>query len=237
VTSVLAASLALSTARADPQRCPLIGDDRESFDSANGKVFAAPGPKQKSTLVFRRLGSAAEAVEKLWEMPGWHPWSYVSDDGEYLVWCLGMPSGRRRRPDEVMVSVFRRGTLVTAIRLNQIVVDPTSMGPSRTAAYPWGECKGFVALHDFSLLTLESRRLIYDVTTGELVEAVFVDRGKPPSETTMDDLWDDPPMGRTLPGTVSATPRREACCAGRGRPGTAEQPAAGPRRGLDGVSR
>jgi hypothetical protein len=111
-----------------------------------------------------------------------------------------------------MVSVFRRGTLVSAIRLDQIVVDPTSMGPSRTAPYPWGECKGFVSLHDFSLLTLESRRLIYDVTTGGLVESVFVDRGKPPSKTTMDDLWDDPPVGRTLRATGGATAPREACC-------------------------
>jgi hypothetical protein len=195
---VVMASGALSEARADPQHCPLIEDDRKSFDSANRRFFATAGPRGKSTIVFRRLGPGPKDVEKFWEMPGWISEPELSDDGEYLVWCRGGPSGPRRRLDEVMVSIFRKGSLVSVIRLNQIVLDPMKMGPRPTGAYPWGACKGFVGLHDYSLATVESRRLIYDVTTGELVEAVFVDRGKPASQTTMDDLWDDPPVGRTL---------------------------------------
>jgi hypothetical protein len=183
------------------------------------------GPRGKSTIVFRRLGPGPKAVEKLWEMPGWISEPELSDDGEYLVWCREGPSGPRRRLDEVMVSIFRKGSLVSAIRLNQIVLDPRKMGPRPTGAYPWGACKGFVGLHDYSLVTRESRRLIYDVTTGELVEAVFVDRGKPASQTTMDDLWDDPPVGRTLHRSEDNPASLEPCCGGNGGTSAAPPPA------------
>jgi hypothetical protein len=218
--AVLAATLSLSVARAAPQRGPLMEDDRQSFDSENGRFFAVPGPKKRSTIVFRRLGSGQKATEKLWEMPGWLNWPYLSDDGEYLVWCRGGPSAPRRKLDEVMVSIFGRRGLLVGIRLSQLISDPTMLAKTVARGSAWGDCKGFVGLHDFSLLTLESRRLIYDVTTGALAEAVFVDRGKPRSETTMDDLWDEPPIGRTSPSSG----RPPGPSGGGGRPGNPRVP-------------
>ena len=218
--TLAAVSLVLSAAQPSANGGPLIEDDRQWFDSENGRFFAVPGPKKKSTIVFRRMGPPG-AVERVWEMPGWLDSPFLSDDGEYLVWCRGGPSGRRRKVDEVMVSIFSRGAPVAVVRLNQIVMDVAKMGPHPTAWYPWGDCKGFVGLHDFSLLTLESRRLIYEVTTGKLVEEVFVDRGKPRSETTMDDLWDEPPIGRTLPTSGRKAAPPETCC----REGTGGRPA------------
>lgn len=207
---VLAAvSLALSAAQSAANGGPLMTDDRQSFDSQNGRFFAVPGPKKKSTIIFRRNGSEPGSVEQLWEMPGWLDWPDLSDDGEYLAWCRGGPSGRRSKSDEVMVSIFSRSGLVAAIPLRDLVLDPKKLALTLARSFPWGHCKGFVGLHDYSLLTLESRRLIYDVTTGKLAEEVFVDRGKPRSKTTMDDLWDEPPIGRTLPTSGRKAPPPE----------------------------
>lgn len=207
--AVVGAALALSTAHAQPQHSPLIDDDWKWFESSNRSYVALAGPKKRSTIVFHRLAPGSKETEKIWEMPGWDMWSYLSDDGDYVVRCGVDPAGPRTKPTDPMVSIFKRGTLIKGIRLDEIVTGPSPFWHTRRWL-AWGHCKGFVGLHDYSLVTLESRRLIYDVTTGKLVENVLVDRGKPASETTMDDLWSDPPVGRTVPGAQSKPEPRRA---------------------------
>jgi len=155
------------TGRAD---APLIEDPDPRMESANGRFFAVPGPNQRSTLVFRRDGSHGRV--KLWEMRGWPYAGYLDDDGEYVAagdWDVQVLR-RGYSGDEVIVSFYRRGDLIKSLRVTDILRRPKNLGAPSEAGYHWGAWVGFVGLHRFALETAEGRRLVYDVTTGGLVE-------------------------------------------------------------------
>jgi hypothetical protein len=138
--------------------------------SPNGKVIAAPGPKEQSTIVSRKVGP--KAMEKLWEMPEWNHVSFISDDGEYLVrghWGVNVLRPGYT-PDEVMLSFYRRGALIKSIRLKEMMSDPKILHSNDQPL--WGYYQGFMGLHRFVVDTMEQRRLIYDVTTGAVLEVI-----------------------------------------------------------------
>jgi hypothetical protein len=97
------------------------------------------------------------------------------------------------------VSIYRRASLVTSIRLGQIVQDEAHLGRSK-APSAWGGCKGFVSLHQFAIETIEHRRLEYDVTTGQLVSATNLS-GLRPAEDQLDKGHPIPPTGRSGDGS------------------------------------
>jgi hypothetical protein len=95
-----------------------------------------------------------------------------------------------RKTNQVMLSMFRRGTLVSSVRFNEIILDQTRLGDSRR----WGECKGFVSLHRFALETLERRRLDYDVTTGTLISVTTLPGEVPERISSHKIPADSPPI-------------------------------------------
>jgi hypothetical protein len=77
-----------------------------------------------------------------------------------------------------MMSIHRRGKLILAVRLDQLIFDRTNLlAPERGSR--WGVCKGLVSLHRFSLETVENRRLEYDVKTGTLVSVTALSGSNP----------------------------------------------------------
>ena len=148
---------------------PLLDTDLP-VSSPSGKIVAAPGPKERTTVVARKVGP--KTLEKLWEMPEWNHVSFVSDDGEYLVrgyWGVNiLETGHA--PDEVMLSFYRRGMVIKKVRLNEMVNDPKYLRSDYRAS--WGYYQGFVELHKFIVDTMEQRRLVYDATTGNLIDVI-----------------------------------------------------------------
>jgi hypothetical protein len=103
-------------------------------------------------------------------MTGWPFVAFLSDDGEYLVtaYAWGDLLERTYRPDEVMLTFYKRGQLIRSIRLNQLLRDTRHV--YRTAShYFWGHLDGFSDLHWFAVDTVEQRRFVFDVTTGAVV--------------------------------------------------------------------
>lgn len=146
----------------------LLYDDVPA-ESANKRFFATEGPKQRSTLVFRRVGQKGH--EKIWEVPEWSPALFLTDDGDYLV--VGYAGANllehHYKRDQVMVSFYRRGRLLNVVRLNQIMVDLKHLQVTDSGV-AWGFFAGLIDHHRFAVDTVEHRRLIYDVTTGALVD-------------------------------------------------------------------
>lgn len=167
------AACAVST-RAWSARAFLIKDEAP-VSSANRRYFAVQGPDQRSTVIFKR--SVRQKREKHWEVPVWSPAMYLSDDGEYLV--VGYEGANllshRYRLDQVMVSFYRRTTLIKAVRLEEIIQDRRRLEVSDSGVL-WGFFVGLIAPHRFALDTVERRRLIFDIATGDLVEVTRPDR-------------------------------------------------------------
>lgn len=145
----------------------LIDEDR--IDSANRLFFAIPGPDEKTTRVFRR--SKAGPSMQLWSMPTWSVMGYLSDDGNYLVRVYPGVNilALDYKPDDVMVSIRRRGELVRDVHLKDLIRDLRALGRRSESGYPWGEYQGFVEPHRFALSTVEHRTIVFDVETGREV--------------------------------------------------------------------
>jgi hypothetical protein len=184
--------LSAPAAGADPSQGPLIDDN--TIRSANGRFVARPDAKEKSTVIFRRDDSGG--LTKSWTMTGWSVWDSLSDDGDYLVRCREESGRRTRKTNEVMLSIYRRGTLISSVRFGEIVLDQNRLVDPRR----WGECKGFVSIHCFVLETLERRRLNYDVTTGTLISATTLPDLAPESKSRQGTPSEASPIG--LPGKV-----------------------------------
>lgn len=150
---------------------PFLDDDFTRRDSRNKKFFTDAGPRRKSTVVFRQEGHAPAV--RIWEMPGWFRYNFISDDGEYLVTGCDegdmLPLNYKR--DEVVVSFYFRGKFVRAVHLDEIVLDPGNL--TRTNShFLWGIYEGFSGSRQFIVDTYEQRRLIFDVTTGAVVKTI-----------------------------------------------------------------
>jgi hypothetical protein len=155
-----------------PARAWLFLDADEPVYSSNRQFYAVPaGAKSTVTRVFRNLGPRRS--EKVWEKRGWNYVTNISDDGEYLV--TGYDGNnvldRNYTPDTVMLTFYRRSTPVRSVPLREIIVDVKRMAEWHEG-FEWGFYRGFVAEHQFAVDTAEDRRLVYDVTTGALVEVL-----------------------------------------------------------------
>jgi hypothetical protein len=162
---VLACLLAGTSVWAD---APILDDGTIEVHSRNRLFVARPGPKEKSTRVYRELLGAPP--EFLWQMPGWENNSYLSNDGEYLV--VGYRGGSllpfEGGPDEVMLKFVKTGHLLGQVRLGDLVRDPGKMRKSVSHKF-WGNYAGFISPTLFAVDTFEVRRLVFDVTTGKRV--------------------------------------------------------------------
>ena len=180
---------------------PILDDGPIEVHSRNRLFVARPGPKEKSTRVYREVLGAPP--EFLWEMPGWENKSYLSNDGEFLV--VGYQGGSdlplEGGPDEVMLKFFKGGHLLGQVRLRDLVRDPSKMRKSVSHKF-WGKYAGFVGPTRFAVDTFEVRRLVFDVTTGKQVA---------------DQPSQDPDVKRRAEFAIPATPPGGADKAPRAR--------------------
>lgn len=167
----------LRAAEVDWNCCPLIVPDGDVIRSANQRYFAVPGPKEKSTGVFFRVGP--RFVQRLWSVASWDPARMLSDDGKYLVDCHFSRQGQNFKPDEALVSIYEDGHSARTINFARIDHDlghPLWL-PSSCSVLDL--CRGFSSLHRFVLQTIDGERLEYDIATGALVSLTIVTPTKP----------------------------------------------------------
>jgi hypothetical protein len=147
----------------------LLLDDEPGAASNNGQFYANPDRKRTSTQVFRWLGQKKDPM--IWEKAGWSDATFLSDDGEYLVagdYCeRTLP--RRYTLDQVIATFYHRATPVRSVRLRDLIVDPKKVKQGL-----WGQCMGFIKGpgNRFAIDTWEYRHLVFDGTTGALVEVL-----------------------------------------------------------------
>lgn len=150
------------------QALPILDCD-DPTSSSNGQFFAVPGPKGNTTQVYRWIWPTR--VEKIWEKPGWHCDGRLSNDGEYLVagddWSGQINRGYKW--DQVMLRFYHRDTLIRAVPLREVLLDPNNVSWNDCSSM-WATSMGFVADHRFGIDTADDRSMVYDVTTGALVE-------------------------------------------------------------------
>jgi len=150
----------------------LLFEGEPGARSPNGHYYANPGPKEKTTQVFRRL--PGKKPEMIWEKPGWLEATFVSDDGEYLVsgeFCeRNLPP--KYDPDLVIATFYRRSTVIGSVRARDIILEPKRLERGYRKRLFWGRCIDFLPGNRFVIDTWELRQYTFDATTGKLLETV-----------------------------------------------------------------
>lgn len=112
----------------------------------------------------------------LWTLNGWFSDVHVANDGEHFVsGYYGFTLLERGfTADTVMLTIWRRGTLVRAVAISELIDDYDNLVET-VSHYLWGRNEGFDDRGRFIVHTVEDRRIAFDVTTGEVVETWSAD--------------------------------------------------------------
>ena len=147
---------------------PMPKPAKVTVHSPNNKsyAFSEPDPTVPTTTVFEDASKA-----KLWSMKGWYRSFWLADDGEHLV--VGYPGlnllSQKHAKDEALVWFYEKGELVAKGTLDQIVADEAHLEKT-VSHYHWGMGKGFDEKGRFVIETVERKEVVFDVTTGKIVE-------------------------------------------------------------------
>jgi hypothetical protein len=148
---------------------PLPAPELLKIKSPNGKYFAVLDPAKKETAVFAQTGKDGKE-HLLWKMPGWFRDARVADDGEHLV--IGYDGINliplNYQADQVMVTLIDRGKTVKSITLKQIIGDFKHLQKT-VSHYNWGTISGIDKKDQFTVETVEGRKIVYDAATLNVI--------------------------------------------------------------------
>ncbi len=134
--------------------------------SPSGVFCAHLDPQKAITRIYR----AGQESDDLWVMDGWFRQAALADDGETLV--IGYDGlnllSLDYREDDLILWIYRRGALVRAVALDEVIEDFSSL--QRTVShYLWRHYVGFDQAGNYVIETVEGRSIAIDVATGEVV--------------------------------------------------------------------
>jgi hypothetical protein len=140
---------------------PLALPEKSHVCSANGIYCAMSDPAKNITMVTKN-GS----VPAIWNIPGWHRWVLVSNEGNTVIGYGGL----NLLPLEVkltqpLIVFYKKDRLVNTITLAQLFKNKSQLRP--TASHlAWLNTMGFNAQNKLSLELIDSRKIIFDSNTG-----------------------------------------------------------------------
>ncbi|MCG2715117.1 MAG: hypothetical protein L6422_02315 [Candidatus Marinimicrobia bacterium] len=162
----------------------------EGIWSPNKEFFATVTPDRKITTVYKvdwhgNIGRN----KKFWSMGGYFQVAWLSNDGKYLV---GGYEGLNFLPvdytkDQVMLSFFKCGELISEVRLNQLITNFSRLQKIESG-YNWGKYLGLNAAGYFVVETVEGKKILFDMSTGKSVEFKSDKAGKLPNWKTYQDI-------------------------------------------------
>lgn len=135
--------------------------------SPNREFYVILDPHNKTITVYGVdwQGKTGRS-KKLWVMDGWFEVVCLSNDGEHLVASQATNSlPLDYEKDEVMLSFFRCGGLITEIRLRQLITDFSKLQRTNSG-YHWGKYLGLNAAGYYVVETVEGRKILFCVKTG-----------------------------------------------------------------------
>lgn len=156
---------------------PLVLKPRVSV-SQYGDIYFTMLPSGIGTAY--RLEEDGSVIE-LWNTDGWYsPSVFISNDGRYLVRVEGLVGGRRPSARDLAVAFYDNGTELRRYSTIDLIKNTSSVRRT-TGSYYWlwytglgfgMEQSEFPRLdynNQFYLKTIEGKVLVFDISTGELI--------------------------------------------------------------------
>lgn len=139
--------------------------------SPSATVEVESDPASGTTTVFSRGPGGVRA--RRWSMPGWYRALYPADDGDHLV--IGhdglnlLPADAG--PDLVVLRFVRRGEIVAALTLSEVVEDLSTLRRT-TSHVAWRAGEGFDPQGRFFVESLDGVRHVFEVATGVRLDTI-----------------------------------------------------------------
>lgn len=151
---------------------------------SNGKAFAdEPMPAPETKVVCSTSGKfcvtsdfyAQETFLKvkstgkvLWSVPGWHPWIFVSDDGQTIA--IGY-DGMNLVPRDVTLSepiiyIYNNAKLVRTVELGDVFESISELTPT-VSHYAWGSIEGFNRSNQLVVALVNGTYAAFSAHTGK----------------------------------------------------------------------
>ncbi len=153
----------LSVANADsPMEQPY-----EHLICSNSKHYCAYLNPLTNVKVFNVKENDVPA-RVIWTVPGWHRYSYLSDDGKYFVSSYGSLLPRNNNQNINILRIWEKGTLIHEIKASELIDNKKLV--ETTSHYYWGNTIGFEMNNIFLISTVEDETLKINVETGRVVK-------------------------------------------------------------------
>jgi hypothetical protein len=140
------------------------------ISSQNNKFKAFFDVKNKTTSVYKiEKIKRKEKKEKIWQMEGWFRNVFLSNDGKNLVVAYNGANLLELdyKIDEVMISFYNEGSLLSQIRLNQLIENPLPEKLERTTShFKWVTTYGINSEQIFEVNTVAKKQFLFDLKTG-----------------------------------------------------------------------
>jgi hypothetical protein len=165
ITGILVSHVSLADA-------PILERERATIHTWSGPFEAVSDPDKNTLVVYRKV-QAGRQREKVWQMDDYSDGDvFLADNGELVAFCYDGGNLLRpdAKPDQSMVRFYRRGELVRAVPLSEVIINKEAL-PRTVSNYRWGQFHGFFkASTRFAISTNEGRYIIIDGATGKIVE-------------------------------------------------------------------
>lgn len=159
----LMAFVVLALANLAKADTPLPPPKELTVCSPTKKLCATSDPTRNLTFLIPQSSG-----QKSWQIPGWHRWIFISDDGESVV--IGY-SGKNLVPLDVRMSesvlfFYNRGQLVRTVKLEELYSSKSQL--RRTVShYAWVNRIGFNGGNQFVVELVNGNDVAFAAATGE----------------------------------------------------------------------
>lgn len=129
--------------------------------SPDGFIIATSYPVSLVTKIENKEKKA------LWQIPGWHRWLFIANDGKHAV--IGY-DGMNLIPQDynnhmVLISFWREGKKIRDVTLEE-VVPKKAMLKKTTSHYHWGSIEGIDRKGRLVIKRADEKVLLYNLETG-----------------------------------------------------------------------
>lgn len=143
---------------------PAYGDVK--ILSANKRFSAVSDIKARHTRVF----SVSTGKNRLlWEIAGYCPSMFLSDNGSHLV--VGQAEGNLLpadvKPEHQFLSFYATGKLIRSVQVGEVFPDLSKL-PKSSSHLVWGNFSGFDRKGRFAIILFDGRQVAYDPSSGRL---------------------------------------------------------------------
>jgi hypothetical protein len=134
--------------------------------SASEKFCVTSDLEAQSTFLWEK-----STGKRLWSVPGWHRWVFVSDDGQSIaIGYNGMNLlARNVTLSEPIIYLYNDGQLVRTVILGEFFKSISELRPT-VSHYAWGSILGFNRANQLVVTLVSGTDVAFSALSGEREE-------------------------------------------------------------------